>query len=140
MGLGMVGCGDSGSGGSTCPSGEVECDGVCIDAIEPTLESIQVGVFNGSCAASSCHDANLPQANLDLSGAEASAADLIDVDAEQVDGLRVAPGDSANSYVMNKLLGQNIPAPFLQMPVGLPLCEAKINVVRQWIDDGAPIN
>ncbi|MBW2404865.1 MAG: hypothetical protein JRF42_13905, partial [Deltaproteobacteria bacterium] len=36
MGLGMVGCGDS-----VCPDGEIECDGVCIDAIEPTLTSIQ---------------------------------------------------------------------------------------------------
>jgi hypothetical protein len=37
-------------------------------------------------------------------------------------------------------LGQNIPAPYLQMPIGGTLCEAKVDVIRQWIDDGAPIN
>ena len=105
VGLGMVGCGDSSDGGSACPDGQVPCDGVCIDAIEPTLTSIQPGV--------------------------------VDVDAEQVDGKRVTASDSANSYLMNKLLGQNIPPPYLQMPILGTLCAAKVDVVRQWIDDGA---
>jgi hypothetical protein len=134
MGLGMVGCGDS-----VCPDGEIECDGVCIDAIEPTLTSIQPGVFAISCTASACHDESLPGGELDLSTLAASEANLIDVDSVQVDGKRVAAGDSANSYIMNKLLGQNIPAPYLQMPIGGTLCENKVDVIRQWIDDGAPV-
>ena len=140
VGLGMVACGDSSDGGSACPDGQVPCDGVCIDAIEPTLTSIQPGVFRGSCAFSSCHDADQPEGELDLSSVTASEADLIDVDSVQVDGKRVAPSDSANSYIMNKLLGQNIPPPYLQMPIGGLLCAEKIDVVRQWIDDGAPFD
>lgn len=160
MGLGMVGCGDSGDGGTNCPDGQVDCDGecvvaidcidcpdgqvpcdgVCIDAIEPTLTSIQPGVFDISCTASVCHDESLPQGELDLSNLAASEASLIDVDSVQVDGKRVAAGDSANSYIMNKLLNQNIPIPFLQMPLGGTLCDAKVDVIRQWIDDGAPVN
>jgi hypothetical protein len=140
VGLGMVACGDSGDGGSACPDGQVPCDGVCIDAIEPTLTSIQPGVFDVSCTASACHDADLPAQNLDLSSVPASEANLVDVDAEQVDGKRVAAGDSANSYIMNKLLGQNIPPPYLQMPILGTLCDAKVDVVRQWIDDGAPVD
>ena len=138
MGLGTIGCGDSGDGG--CPDGQIPCDGVCIDAIAPTLTSIQPGIFEISCTASACHDADLPQAELDLSSLATSESDLIDVDSVQVDGMRVAAGDSANSYIMNKLLNQNIPAPYLQMPIGGTLCEAKVDVIRQWIDDGAPIN
>jgi len=137
-GLGMVGCGDSGS--SACPDGQVQCDGECIDAIEPTLTAIQTDVFNISCAASACHDADLPQADLDLSTVDASEADLIDVDSVQVDGMRVVTGDSANSYIMNKLLGQDIPQPYLQMPIGGTLCAPKVDVIREWIDAGAPIN
>ena len=140
MGLGMVGCGDSGGGVSGCADGEIACDGVCIDAIAPTLTAIQPDIFEISCTASVCHDADQPQAELDLSTLAASEADLINVDSVQVEGLRVAAGDSANSYIMNKLLNQNIPPPNLQMPIGGTLCEAKVNVIRQWIDDGAPIN
>jgi hypothetical protein len=141
--LGLVGCGSDSSsgGGDVCAAGEIECDGVCIDAIEPTLTAIQPDIFDISCSASACHDADLPQGELDLSSVAASEADLIDVDSVQVDGKRVASGDSANSYIMNKLLGQSIPAPYVQMPVGpTPLCASKIDVIQQWIDDGAPVN
>ena len=140
LSFGLVGCGDGGDSGNGCPDGQIPCDGVCIDAIEPTLTSIQPGVFDISCTASVCHDESLPQGELDLSTLAASEANLIDVDSVQVDGKRVAAGDSANSYIMNKLLGQNIPAPYLQMPVGGTLCESKVDVIRQWINDGAPVN
>ena len=96
-------------------------------------------MFDISCASSACHDADLPQADLDLSSVDTSEADLIDVDSVQVDGMRVVTGDSADSYIMNKLLGQNIPQPYLQMPIGGTLCAPKVEVIRQWIDDGAPI-
>lgn len=140
LGLLMFGCGDSGG----CPTGQVSCDGTCIDAIEPTLASIQTGVFevNSTCTASSCHDDNLPAENLDLSSVAASEANLIDVDSEQVEGKRVAPGDSSASYLMNKLLDVNIAPGTTRMPQLDPdgLCDAKIEAIRQWIDAGAPIN
>jgi len=141
MGMMMIGCGDDGdSSGGECDAGQVLCDGVCIDAIEPTLASIQTDVFNVSCAASACHDASLPQSGLDLSSLSASEAGLIDVASVQVPSLdRVEPGDSSASYLMNKLLGVDIQPPFLQMPIGGMLCDAKIDVIEQWIDDGAPI-
>lgn len=142
--LGVIGtgCGDDGEadGGNGCDSGQVECDGVCIDTIEPTLTSIQTGVFNVSCAASACHDAANPQAMLDLSSVSASEADLIGVKSVQVPSLlRVEAGNSSASYLMNKILGVGIQPPFLQMPIGGMLCDAKIDVIEQWIDDGAPI-
>jgi hypothetical protein len=140
--LSLGGCGDSGSNGSDCPSGQVECDGLCIDEVAPTLTSIQTGVFAVSCTASTCHDANQPAQNLDLSSLTASETDLIDVDSEQVEGKRVVPGDSNASYLMNKLLGVDIAMDTTQMPQLDPdgLCTPKIDAIRQWIDDGAPVN
>jgi len=141
MGLGMVGCGDSGDGG--CPNGQVECDGSCIDEVEPTLTSIQTGVFEVSCLGSPCHDADSPAEMLDLSSLSASQASLIGVDSEQVPtSLRVAAGDSDASYLMNKLLGVDMALGTTRMPQLDPdgLCSPRIEVIRQWIDDGAPIN
>ena len=140
MGLGTIGCGDSGDGG--CPDGQIPCDGVCIDAIQPTLTSIQTGVFEVSCTASACHDDNLPAEMLDLSSVTASEESLVGVDSVQVDGKRVAASDSANSYLMNKLLGVDMALGTTRMPqLDLDgLCTPKIEVIRQWIDAGAPIN
>jgi hypothetical protein len=142
MGLWLIGCGDSDSGENGCSTGQVECDGICIDEIAPTLTAIQADVFEISCTASSCHDANAPAEMLDLSSLGASETNLIDVDAEQVAGKRVTSGDSSASYLMNKLLGEGMAAGTTQMPQLDPdgLCTPKIDAVREWIDDGAPVN
>ena len=142
LGLGIVGCGDSGNG---CDSGEVRCgDDVCIPAIELTLggeHGIQESVFKGSCTFNGCHGATgAQQAGLELSSVDVSAANLIDIDATQVQGKRVTPSDSTMSYIMNKLLGENMADNTLMMPITGTLCEAKVKAVRQWIDDGAPVN
>lgn len=150
-GLGLAACGDSGDGGGNgCASGEVPCDGVCIPAIEATLDGaqgIQASVFNGSCAFTGCHGATgAQQANLELSSVAISAQDLIGVTSEQVPASsqtgipRVDPSNSSNSYIMNKLLGTDMQAETLQMPIGGTLCEEKVAAVRAWIDAGAPIN
>ncbi|HET6414671.1 MAG TPA: hypothetical protein VFG22_00145, partial [Polyangiales bacterium] len=137
-GLWMVGCGDDGA----CPGGQVSCDDVCIDAIEPTLagaDGIQERVFQGSCAFTNCHGAEGGvQADLELSSASISADNLIDVQSTEVDGLRVAPGNTGASYLVDKLLGQNLAPGTAQMPnVGTALCDAKIQAVEAWIEAGA---
>jgi hypothetical protein len=136
LGVAVTGC------GSGCPDGQVECDGVCIDEIEPTLASIQAEVFSISCTASTCHDANLPEEMLDLSSLSASEESLINVASRQAPTkLRVAPSDSSASYLMNKLLGVDILLGTTQMPQLDPdgLCDPKIDAIEQWIDDGAPV-
>lgn len=142
LGLGLLfGCGD----GSSCAEGEVECDGVCIDQIQPNLTSIQTEIFDGSCALGSCHDADNPAQGLDLSSVDASRSNLIDVEAEQVELLRVQPFSAADSYLNDKVLGINLgidPATGRQssrMPQNeLPLCDAKLDVIAEWINVGAP--
>ncbi len=161
----MTGCGDSssgsagtggsagvgggggagGEGGSGCPSGQVPCDGVCIDEITPTLDGangVQAAVFSQSCAFTNCHGTmGAQQAGLELSSVEVSESELIDVASTQVPSrLRVDPGNSSDSYLMDKLLGENLAPMTNRMPIGpMPLCDARIDAVEQWIDDGAPI-
>ena len=143
-GVGMIGCGsdDSGGGGTDPCPGQVECDGVCIDVIDPVLASIQTDVFEISCTASSCHDSDAPAELLDLSTLAASESNLVDVSSSQVpSSKRVLPGDSDASYLMNKLLGEDMALGTTRMPQLDPdgLCAPKLDAVREWIDDGAPI-
>jgi hypothetical protein len=70
-------CLDSQQCHTGCDAGEVPCDGVCIDEIDPVLTSIQTDVFEISCTASSCHDADVPAGSLDLSTVTASEANLV---------------------------------------------------------------
>jgi hypothetical protein len=137
----MTGCGDDGGSANGCDSGQVECDDVCIPEIQPMLagaNGIQASVFQTSCTASACHDASSPQEQLELTSAAVSEANLVDVDSNQVDKLRVAPGDPDASYLMDKLRGENLAPATAQMPnVGIPLCDAKIQAVEDWIAAGA---
>ncbi len=148
LGVFMTACGsDSGSdGGDGCASGQVSCDGVCIDEISATLDGangIQAAVFTPTCTFSNCHGTEGVQAEgLELSSVQVSAEGLIDVDSAQVPSiLLVDPGSSSSSYLVDKLLGtENVREGTQTMPFGQMLCDARIDAVEQWIDDGAPIN
>lgn len=142
----MAGCGssDGDSNPNPCEGEQVDCDGVCIDPIAPTLAAIQSEIFTArGCAASSCHDADLPQAGLDLSSVTASGMNLVSINSVQIpERLRVAPNDSGASYLMNKILGVGMANGTSRMPLSPPeamffLCEPEVSAIRQWIDDGA---
>lgn len=143
LALAMLGCGDEGSsGGDGCPPGQVRCDGPCIDEIEPNLQAIQDAIFRPSCTTFTvCHTGTDPAQGLDLSSLESSSSTLIGVESVQVAGkLRVAPNDSAASYLVNKITGVDIAPNTLRMPISARpevLCEPKIDAIRRWIDDGA---
>lgn len=103
-----------------------------------TLSELQATLFGPICSV--CHNGSggsLPGA-MDLSNTAASFAALVGVSSiQQPSVLRVAPNDSANSYIIHKLEG----APTItgaRMPLGGPfLDEATIDRVRSWIDAGA---
>lgn len=144
IGTAMLACGDSGGGGDgDCPPGQVRCDGPCIDEIAPTLTAIQEAIFDVSCATSACHSDIEPTAEMSLTSTAVSAENLIEVDSVQVEGkLRVAPNDSGASYLVNKITGRGIAPNTLRMPISERfevLCEPKIDAIRRWIDDGAPV-
>lgn len=140
----VVGCGSSGDA-NPCEGGQVDCDGFCIDPIAATLPAIQSSIFElRGCASSDCHDDTLPEAELDLSSVSASGMNLVNVNSVQVtEKRRVAPNDSGASYLMNKILGVGMALGTARMPFNeggdIVLCDAEINAIRQWIDDGAII-
>jgi hypothetical protein len=99
------------------------------------FDSIQANVFEPLC--SHCHSGANAPAGLRLDGAN-SYAMLVGTSAVERPNLRrVAPGDPANSYLIHKLEGgPNIVGE--RMPAGLPAVpQADIDVIRQWIADGA---
>jgi hypothetical protein len=123
LALAACGSGDGfvGSGGASGP-------------LVPTFESIQANVFEPLC--SHCHaGANAP-AGLRLDAANSYAMLVGIASVERPNLRRVAPGDPANSYLIHKLEGTQ--AIGERMPAGLPpLPQADIDVIRQWIADGA---
>ena len=105
--------------------------------LEPTLSSIQANIFDLNCALSGCHAGPNPQQGQDLSAGQAHA-NIVDVRSrENANLFRVAPGDPDNSYLVWKIEGR----PEIsgdRMPRGrAPLPQEQIDVIRQWITDGA---
>ncbi len=112
-----------------------------VQGIQPSLASIQNNIFTPTCSVAGCHSGppgpNLP-AGMDLSSANASFSSLVNIASIQEPTiLRVAVADADNSYLIHKLEGTS--AQGSRMPQGGPfLDQAMIDVVRLWIDTGAP--
>jgi len=128
----------------TFPSGNGTAGGdfvatFTVGTIQATLQSIQDNVFTPICSA--CHTgvgAGLP-GSMNLSNVTASRAALVMVASVEQPGVqRVAPSNSAGSYLVQKLQG-DAGISGSRMPFGGPfLDQATTNVIRQWIDAGAP--
>lgn len=100
------------------------------------FSEIQSNVFTPTCATAGCHSgAGAPQ-GLRLEE-PVSYAMLVNVPSTEDNGvLRVMPNDPDNSYLIQKLEGTaSVGA---RMPLnGAALSQATIDVIRQWITDGA---
>ena len=111
------------------------------NAMPVTLTQIQTQVFTPMC--SGCHSGptsdNLPS-GMNLSSAAASHDALVNVASLQVALDRVEPGQPDNSYLIRKLEG----GPDIsgsRMPQGGPFLDQEtVDMIRQWISDGAPNN
>jgi hypothetical protein len=100
------------------------------------FQSIQDNVFTPICVR--CHSGAAAPQGLQLDAAHSYAL-LVGVPSNEMPNLnRVAPGDPDSSYLMQKLEGAAGIAG-VRMPFGGPyLPQATIDVIRQWITDGAP--
>jgi hypothetical protein len=87
-----------------------------------------------TCAQAGCHSGTHPQAgqNLDKDHAYTSIVNV--TSSEQPKLKRVLPGDAANSYLYQKVAAGLMPR------TGGPLTPADIDLIRQWINAGAPNN
>ena len=86
----------------------------------------------------SCHSGGSPSAGLDLSP-EAAYAALVGV--MSAAGIPfVTPGDSGQSYLVNKLDGSHadVGGSGAKMPMGGELPGEQIDTIADWIDAGAP--
>jgi hypothetical protein len=99
-----------------------------------SFASIQANVFTPMCTG--CHAGGSAPLGLRLDATNSYAL-LVGVNSGEVPGLRrVAPGDAANSYLVQKLEGRQ--AVGARMPLGGPYLDASgIALIRQWINDGA---
>ncbi len=125
----------------TFPSGDGNQGGdfealFTVSDLVATLDSIQTKIFTPTCATVGCHTGPMPTAGQDLRDADTSFNNLVMVPSIQSALFKVLPGDPDNSYLIQKLEGTA--GMGLQMPRNLPpLPQADIDVVRQWITDGA---
>jgi hypothetical protein len=105
------------------------------EALSADFKSIQDNVFTPICV--HCHSgASAPQ-GLQLDEAHSYALLVGVASAEQPSLDRVSAGDPNSSYLIMKLTGA-AGIVGAQMPFGGPyLPESTINVIRQWIADGA---
>ena len=129
----LVGC--SGSGVGLDSNGQPIKGSSATPPLEANFQSIQANVFTPICAR--CHSGGSAPEGLQLDAAHSYAL-LVGVPSVEVPSvLRVKPGDPDNSYLIMKLEG----APGIvgaQMPFGGPyLPQSTIDVIRQWIIDGA---
>lgn len=132
----------------TFPSGDAAAGGDFVAqftlavpvVLGPTLDQIQGAVFTPTCATSSCHSAGAQAAGLSLADADTSYLELVGQFSNQNGQsavMLVAPNDPDGSYLIRKLentagiTGSRMP------PGGTGLPQADIDVIRQWISDGA---
>jgi hypothetical protein len=131
----LAGCVGSGSGldanGNPIGSGSSAPQALTAD-----FQSIQDNIFTPIC--SKCHiGAGAPE-GLQLDAAHSYAL-LVGVPSAEVPAtLRVKPGDPTNSYIIQKLQ-DSAGIVGAQMPFGGPyLPQSTIDIIKQWITNGAP--
>lgn len=119
---------------AACGSGDgFPGSGGAVGPLAPNFASIQANVFDQYCV--HCHSGANAPAQLRLDSVN-SYANLVGVPSRETGTLRVAPGNANNSYIIQKLEGTASVGE--RMPAGLPaLPQSDINVIRQWIGDGA---
>lgn len=108
--------------------------GAAPDPLLPEFQSIQDNVLTPICTL--CHSGAAAPLGLRLDSA-ASYAMLVNVPSVEAPALlRVAPGDPDGSYLVHKLEGRATVG--ARMPLDAPpLPDATIQIIRQWITDGA---
>lgn len=102
---------------------------------DPTFANVSQ-IFSSSCATSGCHDSSTKQNGVDLSSYDAVIASVGDQYGKKV----IQPNDAANSPLVDKISSNN-PQFGVRMPKGgAALSSDDINLIKQWVDDGAKNN
>lgn len=104
------------------------------ESVKLTPVNVQA-IFDGHCGCHLVSDAPFGQ----VLSENVSYQNIVNVfSGEEPTLKRIAPGDTTDSYLFRKIKGVNIQ--FDRMPADGPpyLSAAQVDVIRQWILDGAP--
>lgn len=131
----IVACGGGGSGGAvTETNGDDSTDTM---ATEVSFQEQIQPIFDLNCALVGCHVEPDPMAGMSLE-AGLSYDNLVNQPTTQSVGIRVIPGDGANSELYLRVSGETLGT---RMPKDRPpLSESDQNLIKDWIDQGAPRN
>jgi hypothetical protein len=136
LGLMITSCSDN-STGSTGGNGGNGGNGGGDDddtPTEPTYSNVQ-DIFNGSCGGSNCHLSS-PQSGVQLDNYD----NTMSSEGVQYGQLVVQEGDASSSPLVDKIESSN-PAEGERMPQGGPyLSTDEIDLIKEWIDEGAEDN
>lgn len=105
--------------------------------LAPTLASLQVNLFDRSCAVAGCHAGGTAPLGLRLDRGFSYASLVGQASVERPDLRRVAPGAPDDSYLIDKIEGSATVGG--RMPLNQPQLSAELRAaVREWIVAGAP--
>ncbi len=99
-------------------------------------------ILTANCALSGCHAGASPAQGMNLSSGQAYA-NIVSVPSNESGLLRVKPSEPDSSYLMHKIQGtqSTVGGSGGRMPLGrAALSQAQIDIIRQWIADGASNN
>ncbi len=99
-------------------------------------------IFTANCALSNCHAGSNPVEGMNLGDGQAYA-NIVNVQSNESALLRVKPGEPDESYLVHKIQGTqgSVGGSGGQMPFGGPaLTQTQINLIREWITNGAQNN
>jgi hypothetical protein len=132
-------CGGSSSPASPSSSGTSTGTGGGSGSTAVTFSTLQTQIFTARC--SGCHGGGSPSAGMNLEAGNAYENLVNKASSEKSGAIRVIPGDAENSYLVQKLRG-DAGIVGLRMPRNGPpyLTDDQINLVKQWIQDGAKNN
>ncbi|HKK44152.1 MAG TPA: c-type cytochrome domain-containing protein [Balneolaceae bacterium] len=101
----------------------------------PTFANVSQ-IFSSHCATSGCHDSQTQQNGVDLSGYDAATNSVGNQYGKKV----IQPNDAAGSPLVDKI-SSNDPTYGVRMPKGgSALSSDDIDLIKQWIDNGAKNN
>jgi hypothetical protein len=128
------------SNGASDPSPDTRTITVESGGSTVTFTAIQNEIFTPSCALSGCHNSGSQASGLDLS-AGAAYGNIVDVASAQQPSLdRIEPDEPSESYLYLKVTGDSSISGS-RMPLGRPALSGElIDLLRDWIEDGAPDN
>ena len=103
-----------------------------------TFTAVQQQIFSQSCAFSGCHGGSSPAEGMDLRSGSAYA-NIVNVRSSQMSNLdRIEPSDPDNSYLYLKVIGDSSISGSRMPRGGAALSQDLIDLLRDWIERGAP--